>query len=84
MKKYMLISTVEREFMPPQFFDTPEAAHAMMEKELLGRIGSYDDHTEEYDYGISGDSAWSNVHVHSDWAIYMLTVEVVVGYSAVQ
>ena len=75
MLKYMLIDTVDREISTPQFFDSAEAAHAQMEKELLEQLDSYDYYKEGDDYQISELSAWANPHVDSDWLIFKVLIE---------
>lgn len=74
MLKYMLLSCTERDIEPPQFFDTPEAAYAQMEKELLEQIGSFDNYVEGEDYEISERCAWANPHCNSDWVILPLSI----------
>ena len=50
MLKLMLIDVADRSISPPQFFDSVEAAHAQMEKELLEQLDSYDYYKESDDY----------------------------------
>jgi hypothetical protein len=71
--KYMLISTAEREFLTPAFFDTKEESHKQMTSELLEQIGSFENYEKDVDYGVDETGAWANVHINSDWAIYKVT-----------
>ena len=80
MKKWMLISTWNREFNLPKFFDTWKEAHMEMCKQVGDVIGmSKDEVMETYlsgieidEYaGVSDTYAWCDRHENDDWQIFL-------------
>ena len=81
MKKWMLISTCDREIMMPDFFDTWEEAHMEMSKQVGDVIGmSKAEVKETYLNGVEIDghtcvlemSAWYDRHACNDWQIFYI------------
>ena len=69
MKKYVLITVINREIYKPTFFDTKEEAHEQMCFEVKDVFG--DSEAAE----IGGDFAYGDYGVDYDWQIFEVELE---------